>query len=88
LNVAANITASNTHPRTIGDTVALESSQPVNVIYMPDTAVLENRAYPRGLALSNRLLGGGALIGYEQMNGTITGCFCESGLITLRLLVE
>jgi hypothetical protein len=88
MNVAANITASNTHPHTIGDTVTLRSTKPFDLIYMPRTAYLWNRAYPHGLPLPNNLFDTGTSIGYEKMNGTIAGCFCQSGLITLHLLVE
>jgi hypothetical protein len=88
LNVAANITSSNADPRTVGDTVTFYSSKPFNIVYVPYTARLKNRAHPSELPLPNDLLGGGALIGYQTMDGTITGCFCESGLITLRILIE
>jgi hypothetical protein len=89
LVLAANIIASNTVPHTIGDTVTLYSTAPFNVVYVPASARLWNRAHPLGLRLPNSLLsGGGALIGYQEMNGTITGCFCQSGYITLRVLIE
>jgi hypothetical protein len=89
LTIAANITTSNAFPHTIGDTVTFSSSAPFNVVYVPGTARIWNRAHPAGLPLSNELLSRkGTLIGYQKMGGTITGCFCQSGYITLRILIE
>jgi hypothetical protein len=89
LDVAANITASNTQPRVIGDTVTFYGARPFNIVYVPHTARLWNQAHRTGLPLPNELVsGGGTLIGYRKMDGNITGCFCQSGLITLRVLIE
>ena len=89
MNIAANITAANTRPRAIGDTVTFYSKQPFDVIYVAYSARLWNRAHPSGLPLPSRLVtGDGTLIGYEKMDGNIAGCFCQSGLITLRVLIE
>ena len=89
LTVAGSITAANTIPRTVGDTVMLRGSAPFNLVYVPGTARLWNRAHPHGLRLPNALFAGtGAELGYAVLNGTITGCFCQAGLITAELLVE
>jgi hypothetical protein len=89
LSVAANISADNARPRTVGDTVTFYSAAPFNLVYVPGSARLWNRAYPSGLSLPNMLFSGrGTPIGYQKMDGDVTGCFCQSGLITLRVLIE
>lgn len=84
----AMIKASNTHPEIVSDSVVLSSQQAINILFIPGTARIFNRAHPHGLPLDNSLFSGdGTLIGYRKMNGIIKGCFCEAGYITLEARV-
>lgn len=84
----AMIKASNTHPEIVSDSVVLSSRQAINILFIPGTARIFNRAHPHGLPLDNSLFSGdGTLIGYRKMNGIIKGCFCEAGYITFEARV-
>jgi hypothetical protein len=88
LTPVASITSVNTKPKFVGDGVTLRSDTAINILFVPGTARLTNRAYPHGLLLDNDLFSGrGVPIGYKKMDGRVAGCFCQAGFVTFRVRV-
>lgn len=84
----AHITADNATPADVGDTVALTGDRPFTVEYQPGTAQIWNNVL-RGTLLSDSIVAaGGALIGYDKINGELPGCAQFSGYVTIKVRVR
>lgn len=81
------ISADNAVPASVFDSVMLRSERPIRARLVRGTARLSNRAHPRGVRLADKIAGAGTPIGYREMNGIFGSCYCESGYITLDIVV-
>ena len=89
VDVMTYISASNANPSVIWDSSTLQNNnQAFNVSYVPGSAVLYNDYHLNGLALPDSIdSASGTLIGYQQMNGIIPGCFNFSAYVYVKVLV-
>lgn len=84
----ARISADNSIPKMVYDTVDLTNgNQAFNVEYVPGSAYISNRSHPAGHQLSDDIVGGGALLGDDVMDGTYPGCFEYAAFVTIRVKV-
>lgn len=81
------LTAANAIPKEIFDSAVLVSDQPVALSMVPGSARLSNRAHPSGLRLAD-FSKRPVMIGYSQLNGRMSSCFCQSGYVTATLAVR
>jgi hypothetical protein len=85
----ARITADNSIPKTVYDTVDLNNSATAfNVEYVPGSAYISNQSHPEGFKLGDDIVGGsGTLLGDDVMNGDFPGCFEFAAFVTIRVKV-
>ncbi len=88
--VTAYISADNATPQIVFDTVdlALANGAPFELEYVAGSAKLQNEVFVTGTSLPDSIIAGGALIGYDSLNGKVPGCSQYSGWVTLRLKVK
>ncbi len=84
----AYISADNAQPGTVADTVDFAGGSNFSVSYVPGSAVSYTNAVPSGMKLSDDIVNGGALIGYQSPNGIIPGCFQYTSIVTVKVKVH
>jgi hypothetical protein len=87
LTVKAFVSADNTTPSEVTDSVSLTSSQPVKLVAEPGSARLWNNVW-RGQQLSDSISGSGGLIGYNELDGKVPAGLAYSGYVTLKVRVS
>lgn len=87
--ISGFVSADNANPKQVWDDVSVTSSQDFNVNYVPGSATFHNNsvgAAPEGAALSDNIMtSGGALLGYDKLDGKIPGCYKYSGYVYFRV---
>ncbi len=83
----AYITADNANPNQVWATADLTNSTPFSLAYEPGTAKLYTN-YVNGIAVSDNVVGSGALIGSNGTDGNVPGCGQFSGYVTIRARVH
>jgi hypothetical protein len=83
LRIRASISADNATPAEVTDTVDLTDHRPFRLLYVPGSARLlrENRSF----SLSDAIVGTGAAIGDQHMDGNFPAGFDKSALVVLRV---
>lgn len=85
LQATSYISASNAAE--VFDTVDLEGANAFSVSYVPGSARLYNAANANGFTLNDSIVSGGALIGYNQMNGDLPGCFEYQAVVEIKVKI-
>lgn len=82
----AYISADNAQPQQIWDTLNINSDKPYKLKYIPGSAKVTNNKgeFP----LSDNIVTTGAQIGWDQMNGSLPGCFEFVALVTFKVKVS
>lgn len=90
VDVMSYITADNAVPNRMWDTATLANgSQAFNVSYVPGSAKLYNGVFQGGTPLSDAIISDqGTLVGYNQMNGVVPGCFDYSAYVYVQVEVK
>lgn len=82
------VTANNSNPKQVYDSAVLTSDKKFNVTYVAGSAMYYNGPYPNGIKLPDSIVtSGGALVGYQQMDGNIPGCYKYMGIATFKVKV-
>lgn len=86
--VEGSITSSNATPSECRDGVKFVSNRPFHLEYVPGTARLINAVSgnQNGFSLSDSIISDGVLIGYDEMNGLIPGCFQYDSQTTIIVI--
>lgn len=81
------ISADNARPGVVSDTVDFTSDQPVALEYVDGSATFKNNVTPNGRPLDGEALlsEDGVQLGYQQLNGSLPGCFAYDGFVSLRV---
>lgn len=84
------VSADNANPGQVWDDVVLKSDKQFAANYVAGSARYYNNVNPStGFALSDNIASQtGALVGYNQMDGKVPGCFQYSGIATFRVYVQ
>lgn len=85
LSVNGFIDSSNATPSSYWDSVVFKSSQNFHLDYVPGSALIENKGKLNGTTLSDNIVTGGTLLGYDSLNGEIPGCFGYSAFVTIKV---
>lgn len=91
VTLQGQISSSNAKPSEIWDQVVFQSSsRKFNIAYVAGSARYYNNVNPsEGFALSDSITtNGGSLLGYNQMDGKIPGCFQYSGIVTFKVKTQ
>lgn len=83
LQAVGAISASNATPAEVTDTVFMTGSRAFHVKYVAGSAKLLRGT--SSFALSDSIVSGGALIGDQQMNGNLPGCFDFAALVEVKV---
>ncbi|MBI2009388.1 PKD domain-containing protein [Candidatus Saccharibacteria bacterium] len=85
---AGYITSDNANPRVVADTVDFTGERPFNIEYIPGSARITTNAL-NNVAISDSVVtDGGALIGFNAIDGRVPGCAQFSGWVTIRAKVK
>lgn len=84
------ITSDNASPQKVWDDVVLKSDKRFNVAYVPGSTTYYNNVNPNpGFNLPDSIVtNSGALVGYQQMDGKVPGCFKFSGVATFKVKIQ
>lgn len=79
--------SSNAKPSRYWDGVTLVSDTPFFIEYVEDSARFTNTNFS-GVELGNDIIISGALVGYNDLDGKIPGCYEYDGLVTIDVVVH
>ena len=85
LSVNGFIDSTNATPSSYWDSVVFKSSQNFHLEYISGSALIENKGKLNGTKLSDNIVTGGTLLGYDSLNGEIPGCFGYSAFVTIKV---
>jgi uncharacterized repeat protein (TIGR01451 family) len=85
IQIDGYLSASNANPGTVFDQAVFKSDANFKLDFVEGSAKYINNVHTSGVALSNNVVGNGALLGYNQMDGKIPGCFKYSGYVTFKV---
>jgi len=89
VGISGFISSDNANPNKIWDDVQLTSDQNFNLAYVPGSASYHNNSVgkaPAGVALPDNIVTStGALLGYDQLDGKIPGCYQYSGYVYFKV---
>lgn len=90
VDVSGEITASNTKPLRVFDHANISSpTMDVALRYVQGSAVVTSNGAVNGRALdANRLFGDGHMIGYNDLNGILPGCYQYSGRVVFKFVAD
>lgn len=81
------ITSSNATPSQYMDGVRFVSKRPFHLVYIFGTALFENNEIGLGgCKLSDEIITKGVLIGYDELNGEIPGCYQYASYTTIKVM--
>lgn len=84
----AYISSNNANPSIVGDTVDFTGERPFKIEYVPGSAQIWTGVL-RGNQLSDDIIKeGGALVGYNAIDGNVPGCAQFSGYVTAKVRVK
>ena len=85
--ISGFISADNANPGKIWDDVTLTSDKDFNLAYVPGSAIFYNNSIGKnGVALPDSITtAGGALLGYDKLDGKIPGCYQFSGYVNFKV---
>lgn len=85
IQVDGYISASNATPAEVWDQAVFSSDKRFKLNYVPGSATFTNNVFPGGTALPDSVVSTGALLGYNQLDGKIPGCFQFDGLVIFKV---
>lgn len=84
--ITATLSADNTEPKSLADSVTVTSPQPVKLAVERGTTRLWNNVW-RGQPVADTAYTTGAVLGYDELDGRVPGGPAYSGYVTLKLKV-
>ena len=88
LRANAYVTADNAQPQEVADNIDLTDDGAFRLEYVAGSARQYTNAVPSGIVLSDNIVTTGALIGYNQADGNVPGCFQYDSIVTVRVRVN
>ena len=86
IGVSGFINANNSNPGQVWDDANLTSDKEFNVNYVAGSAYYRNNVFTNGTALPDSIMtSGGALLGYDKLDGKIPGCYKYSGYVYFKI---
>lgn len=89
LRATSYISADNAQPAVVSDTGDLKSDKPFSIEYIPGSATLVTGADGgKSFTISDNVVTTGAQIGYDQVNGSVPGCFEYQAFVYIKVKVK
>lgn len=85
IQIDGYISSSNANPTEVWDQAVFSSDKRFKINYVPGSATFTNNVFTGGTALSDNVVSSGALLGYNQLDGKIPGCFQFSGYVIFKV---
>jgi uncharacterized repeat protein (TIGR01451 family) len=82
----AFVSADNAQPKVIEDTLSISGEYPVQLDYVPGSATIKTNFIDK--KVSDNIVSDGVLIGDDNTNGTMKGCFEYVALVTFKVKVK
>ncbi len=87
LQASATVSASNATPKQVTDTINIKADNNFSIDYVEGSARIRTNFMDK--SLSDNLVAGGTLIGHDNLNGDMNGCFEYAAYVTFKVkLVE
>jgi uncharacterized repeat protein (TIGR01451 family) len=81
----AFVSADNAQPQVIEDTLSMTGEYPVQLQYVSGSATIKTNFIDQ--KISDEVVNGGVLVGDDNVNGTMKGCFEYVALVTFKVKV-
>ncbi len=85
IQIDGYLSSTNASPTEIWDQAVFSSANNFSLDYIEGSASLTTNVFTSGTALSDNVVSTGALIGYDQLNGEIPGCFQYTALVIFKV---
>lgn len=85
IQIDGYLSSSNATPKQIWDQAIFHGSSNFKLQFVSGSAKYSNNIFPSGTAIPDSVSSTGALLGYDQMNGKIPGCFQYDGYLTFKV---
>ncbi|HJM04649.1 MAG TPA: DUF11 domain-containing protein [Candidatus Saccharimonadaceae bacterium] len=79
------LSSSNATPGTVFDQAVFSSDKNFSLDYKEGSAKYINNVFTAGTPLPDSVIGSGATLGYDEMNGEIPGCFKYTGYVVFTV---
>lgn len=87
--VTGEVRADNANPARVWDEVTFTGASKFRLVYINGSATYTNNVFTQGTKISDDIVkSGGALLGYDQLNGDIPGCFKYSGWVMFKVVAQ
>lgn len=87
VKISGTIDADNATPKSYWDSVVLKADQNFHLEYVKGSATIANNGKLNGTTLSDSIINGSTLIGYDTLDGNIPGCFQYAAYIGIKVKV-
>lgn len=85
IQIDGYISATNASPVKIWDQAVFTSDSNFNMTYVPGSATITNNVHTDGIALPDSVVGSGAKLGYQNMDGNVPGCFQYTAYVIFKV---
>ncbi len=85
IQIDGYLSASNSTPSNIWDQAVFTADSNFKLDFVSGSAQYTNNMFPQGISLGNNVIGDGATLGYDQLDGKIPGCFKYDGFVTFKV---
>jgi uncharacterized repeat protein (TIGR01451 family)/LPXTG-motif cell wall-anchored protein len=85
IQVDGYLASSNASPTEIWDQAVFTGTSDFNLSYVQGSATYTNNVFTNGTPLPNSIVGSGAKLGYDKLDGNIPGCFQYSGYVIFKV---
>ena len=87
VKISGTIDADNATPKSYWDSVVFKADQNFHLEYVKGSATIANNGKLNGTALSDSIVNGSTLIGYDKLDGNLPGCFQYAAYIGIKVKV-
>ena len=87
LKISGTIDSTNAKPTSYWDSVVLKANQNFHLEYVSGSATIANNGKLNGTKLSDSIINGNVMIGYDSLNGELPGCYQYAAYIGIKVKV-
>lgn len=84
--ISGMVSASNATPQSVWDTAFGNASTDMDLRYLSGSATVYSKGAVNGQTLSDSIINGGVLLGYDSLNGDVPGCNDYEGWVVFRMV--
>lgn len=88
IQIDGYLSSTNADPGQVWDQAVFTGAGKFSLDYIEGSASYTNNVFPAGTTLPDSVVGGGAKLGYDKMDGKIPGCFQYDGAVIFKVKVQ